>query len=56
MSSTDTVLFHHNSSMWLDKDASSWDRKPLNFTLDLVLYYSASKRPTSARELLGIML
>ena len=37
-----TVLMYENSSVWLDtQDASSWDRKPPNFTLDLVSNPSA---------------
>ena len=36
------VLLYHNYSMWLvTQDASSWDRKPPNFTLDMVSNYSA---------------
>ena len=30
-----TVLLYHNSLVWLDRqDVSSWDRNPINFTLD----------------------
>ena len=37
-----TVSLYHNSPVWLDtQDASSWDRNPPNFTLDLVSYCSA---------------
>ena len=36
------VNVNHNSSVWLDtEDVSSWDRKPTNFTLDMVPNRSA---------------
>ena len=36
-----TVSLYHNSSEWIDtQDASSWDRNPPNFTLDLISYHS----------------
>ena len=36
-----TVSLCHNSSAWIDtQDTSSWDRNPLNFTLDLITYRS----------------
>ena len=37
-----TVLLYYNSSVWLDTlDASSWDRIPPTFLLDLVSNHSA---------------
>ena len=37
-----TVSFYHNYSVWLDmQDASSLDRNPPNFMLDLVSYHLA---------------
>ena len=40
-----TVSLYHNSSVWLDtRDASSWDRNPPNFTLDLVCTYKIFTR------------
>ena len=37
-----TVSLYRNSSVWLD--ASSWDRNPPNFTLDLISYHSGDIR------------
>ena len=35
------VSLYHNTSVWLDtQDASSWDRNPPNFTLDMVSHRS----------------
>ena len=48
-----TVSLYQN---WLDtQDASSWDRHPPSFTLDLGSNRSAKSQHTSAQEKLGIM-
>ena len=48
-----TVLFYHNSSVWLDtQDARSRDWNPSNFTLDCVSDHSSTKRTTLAKGIL----
>ena len=38
----DSVLLYQNPSVWLDTlDASNWDRKPPNLTIDMVCNHSA---------------
>ena len=47
-----TVSLYPNSSVWLDtRDASSWDRNPPKFTLDLASNRSAIRWHMSAQEL-----